>query len=183
MSAADTISWQAIAERLRRMVARRCPAGDVDDVLQEVLLRVHRGLSSLRDEQGLAPWLRQIANNAVTDHLRARSRQPVSEALLDPRDDEAPRSAETLLAENLSAFVKRLPPAYRDAIILTEIEGRTHREAAEELGISLSGVKSRVQRGRTKLRAMLEQCCYFALDSRNRIVDFERRPPSSGDCC
>ncbi len=56
-----------------------------------------------------------------------------------------------------------LPSPYREALTLTELEGLTQKEAAEMLGISLSGMKSRVQRGRQQLRQALEDCCHIAL--------------------
>jgi len=77
-----------------------------------------------------------------------------------------------------------LPSPYREAITLTELEGRTQREAAQMLGISLSGMKSRVQRGRAKLRGMLEACCKVAVDARGKVIACE---PRKGDepkgCC
>jgi RNA polymerase sigma-70 factor (ECF subfamily) len=89
------------------------------------------------------------------------------------------------VAQYLAFFVAALPSPYREAITLTELEGRTQREAAEILGISLSGMKSRVQRGRAKLRAMLEACCEVAVDARGKVVACEPRSPGSKPkgCC
>lgn len=82
-------------------------------------------------------------------------------------------------------FVSMLPSPYREALTLTELEGLTQKEAAEMLGISLSGMKSRVQRGREKLRAALEDCCHIALDARHRVVGCEPRPDGKlpDGCC
>lgn len=75
------------------------------------------------------------------------------------------------LTECVAFFVARLPSPYREAITLTELQGMSQREAAEMLGVSLSGVKSRVQRGRQRIRRMFEECCEMSLDARGRVTD------------
>jgi RNA polymerase sigma-70 factor (ECF subfamily) len=73
----------------------------------------------------------------------------------------------------------RLSADYREAIILVELEGLTHREAANRLGISVPGMKSRVQRGRQQLRKLLDECCLIELDKRRGVAHFEVRRPGS----
>jgi RNA polymerase sigma-70 factor (ECF subfamily) len=83
-------------------------------------------------------------------------------------------------------FVTVLPTPYREALTLTELQGLTQREAAELMGVSLSGMKSRVQRGRERLRALIEDCCQIALDARGRVIDCDPRPDGvrpPGGCC
>ena len=76
----------------------------------------------------------------------------------------------------VAPFIALLPSPYREALTLTELEGITQREAAAMVGISVSGMKSRVQRGRRELRALFEACCNIALDGRGRIISCEPRP-------
>jgi len=71
--------------------------------------------------------------------------------------------------------VARLPSPYREAVTLTELQGLTQKEAAEMVGVSLSGLKSRVQRGREKIRAMFEACCEISVDCRGRVVECASR--------
>jgi RNA polymerase sigma-70 factor (ECF subfamily) len=148
---------------------------DVDDVLQEILVRVALGLADLRDEERFGPWVYQVARNAVVDHLRARARAPHTsegeEATFDEDDAGVMTEAEQLLAPLVAPFVAALPSPYREALTLTELEGLTQREAASMMGISLSGMKSRVQRGRAKLRESFELCCRFELDARGRVIE------------
>ena len=80
------------------------------------------------------------------------------------------------LSACVSVFVARLPSPYREAVTLVELEGLTAREAAEMVGISVSGMKSRVQRGRAQLRQMFDECCEIALDARGKVTDFTPRP-------
>jgi RNA polymerase sigma-70 factor (ECF subfamily) len=188
-------AWRELEAKLRPFVARRVHAQvDVDDVLQEVFLRMHRGLPSLRDDQRFGPWLYRVARSAIVDHLRSCARHKVNagepaielsvegEASLDEPD---PRNAHQEAAASTAFFVALLPSPYREALTLTELEGLTQKQAAEMLGLSLSGMKSRVQRGRQKLRAALEQCCFIAVDARQRVIACDPRPDGKlpEGCC
>jgi RNA polymerase sigma-70 factor (ECF subfamily) len=180
IDAAARGAWNALGAKLRPFVARRVrgPA-DVDDVVQDVFLRMQRGLAELRDDERFGPWAYQVARSAIADHHRAARRRPSAEG--DPAEEPSPdedddRSAEQDLAGYVAAFIAMLDTPYREALTLTELEGLTQKEAAEMMGISLSGMKSRVQRGRQQLRQTLEQCCTIALDVRGRVVSCEPRP-------
>ena len=85
--------------------------------------------------------------------------------------------------EELKAAFRRmiysLPEPYREALVLTEFDGLTQQELADRLGISLSGAKSRVQRGREQLKQMLHECCTFEFDRRRH----HRLPPRAKDAC
>lgn len=83
----------------------------------------------------------------------------------------------------VSVFVAQLPSPYREAMTLVELEGKTAKEAAEMVGISISGMKSRVQRGRAQLRDLFERCCEVALDACGKVTDFTLRPQPSCKTC
>jgi RNA polymerase sigma-70 factor, ECF subfamily len=173
-------AWSELDAKLRPFVARRVrSAADVDDVVQNVFLRMQRGLSDLRDDERFGPWVYRVARSAIADHHRSSRRHPIADA--DPADEPSPegedeRTAEQDLAAYVATFIAMLDSPYREALTLTELEGLTQREAAEMMGISVSGMKSRVQRGRQQLREALEDCCAIALDARGRVVSCEPRP-------
>ena len=168
-------AWRELEARLRPYVARRLASpADAEDVLQDVLVRVHRGIDTLDDEQRFGPWVYRIASNAISDHLRSRSRRGVAVG-----DDAVENETATLDDDGLEAdlgdcvalFVARLPSPYREAVTLTELEGLTQKDAAEMLGVSVSGMKSRVQRGRERIRRMFTECCELTQDARGRVVE------------
>jgi RNA polymerase sigma-70 factor, ECF subfamily len=83
----------------------------------------------------------------------------------------------------LAAFrrmIYSLPERYREALVLTEFDGLTQQELADRLNISLSGAKSRVQRGRAQLKQMLNECCTFEFDRRGKAIDCT--PRVKADC-
>lgn len=178
--------WNAFAPPLRAFLARRVPAGvEADDLLQEVFLRVVKHLDSLRSTERPEAWLFQIARNALRDSLRARQRKdgrtdPLEADLPADTDTAAVRDSEEELAPCLTPMIGRLAEPYRTAIELTSIQGLTQAEAAKQVGISLSGMKSRVQRGREQLRQMLQRCCEIDVDVRGGVSDFHLR---SADAC
>ncbi|MDP3215930.1 MAG: sigma-70 family RNA polymerase sigma factor, partial [Deltaproteobacteria bacterium] len=179
-----------LTARLRPFVARRVAPADVDDVLQEIFLRVQTNLVHLRDAERFGPWVYQVARSAIIDHHRAASRHA------PPRDAEAPEPIEEAVAPSdaedaeaevcrcIAPFVARLPSPYREAITLTELEGLGQNEAALLVGASPSAMKSRVQRGRERLRAMFLACCEIALDPRGRVIGCAPKPAGSpsGGC-
>jgi len=181
-------AWQELDAKLRAFVERRVAASDVDDVVQDVLLRMHRSLHSVADDERFGPWAYQVARSAIVDHYRKSARHPwaaevAPEAAALGEDDD--RTVEQQMAAYVAWFVAMLPSPYREALTLTELEGLTQKEAAEMLGVSVSGMKSRVQRGRERLRQSLEDCCAIALDPRGKVVSCEPRPDGTlpDGCC
>lgn len=181
-----TSRWQEVETRLRPFVARRVSASDVDDVMQDIFVRMQRGLAALQDEERFTSWLFQIARSSVAEHARTRFRHPLpadgapveQPALTDEDDREAARS----LAGCVSLFVAQLPSPYREAVTLVEIDGLTASEAAAMAGVTVSGMKSRVQRGRARLRRMFDQCCEIALDARGKVTDYASRQSGCHSC-
>jgi len=184
--------WTQFHTRLRAFVSRRVrnPA-DVDDVVQRVFLQVHRALPTLRDADRIHAWLYQTTRRAIIDYYRAPARRrevPVGDALdTMPGDIEAASarvgdepSAERELAACLEPLVAELAEVDRQALRLVDVDGLTHVEAARQLGMSVSGMKSRVQRARSRLRAVVEACCRVELDRRGGLIAYE---PNRGDAC
>jgi RNA polymerase sigma-70 factor (ECF subfamily) len=162
--------WQEFAGPLRGFIRKRVAnEHDSDDILQQVFLKIQTRLALLRDSEKLQGWLYQITRNAIIDHYRAQRPLP---ALPGAVEDEPSRCAQEILP-GIAAMIEQLDPKYRDALRLHEYEGLTQAEIAVRLGISLSGAKSRVQRGREQLKKLLLDCCRFTTDRYGDIVGCE----------
>lgn len=191
IDSAQPVSWRTLDAELRPFVARRVRPEDVDDVVQDVFLRLWKGVGALRQRDRLGPWVYQVARSAIGDHHRASARRPVvlaedvaieEAAAPVPVPPAGPDEPAALLVAAIEPFVDSLPEPYREALRLTELGGMTQREAAALLGLSHSGMKSRVQRGRRMLREALEACCAIALDARGAVVSCEPRDATSCAC-
>jgi RNA polymerase sigma-70 factor (ECF subfamily) len=130
----------------------------------------------------------RIARNTITDHYRrnGRRRETLDSDLDAPGDggaDEWLDDQRAVLAELASCIrplVNALPGDYRRALELTDLQGRTQAEAARLEGVSVSGMKSRVQRGRRMFAALVRNCCEVTTDSRGELVDFQLRADGCG---
>jgi len=181
-------AWQELTRALKSYIGRRVATReDRDDLVQDVLLRVHRSRDGLKGREAAGAWIYKIAHNAVVDHWRRNGRPAAlsadeAEAALASRaapGDDGERLQQTLAAY-VASLVPGLPSPYRETLLLTELEGLSNAEAARRLGISLSAVKSRVLRGRQKLREAVARCCELEIGATGRVVACT---PSSGGSC
>lgn len=178
-----TLMWAEFAGRLRAFVARRVPPGiEPDDVVQEVFLRVVKRLPSLRETERIEGWLFQIARNALLDAIRLRRRRDSRTDAIEtdipaPPEIEDERAAAAELGPCLTPMVARLAEPYRSAIEITSMQGVTQADAARRAGVSVSGMKSRVQRAREQLKEMLLRCCQVDVDRRRGVADYSPRAP------
>ena len=184
--------WGELHTNIHRFVSRRVrQVADVDDIVQRIFLQVHRSLPTLREADRLHAWIYQVTRRAIADHYRApvhRREVPVGAALDDVPDDvsEAGRAGEDEpsvlreLAACLQPLLADLALVDQEALRLVEVDGQTQVEAARRLGLSVSGMKSRVQRARRRLRSAVEACCRVEVDRRGGLIAYE--PRGGGRC-
>ena len=171
---------------LRGFVAARIGNSDsAEDVVQDVYLKIQARIGTIEDEERVGAWVFRVARNAVYDFYRTRKPTQRLDEILSTTADPAEDEADQRLLKTVRDMLEGLPPEQRAAIYLTEYEGMTQKDLARELGISVSGAKSRVQRARARLKALLLDCCHFELDRRGRVVNYydrerapNRQPPT-----
>jgi RNA polymerase sigma-70 factor (ECF subfamily) len=162
----DSASYETLLRELlpyvRGLVHRRLFAREnVEDVVQNVFLSLHRARHTYRAERPFGPWLRAIARNAVIDHLRARGRRPQelsleAEGVAEPAAEApGPAALHEPLSSELAGALAELPAAQRQAVELLHLKGLSVAEAAQQLGVSRGALKVRAHRGYKALRARL----------------------------
>jgi RNA polymerase sigma factor (sigma-70 family) len=165
MSGEEIPTWEDVARQYGRFiysVAYRLTgnADDAQDLVQEVLLRVRRGLATYRPGS-MEGWLSRIATNVFLDEMRRRGRRPVQSlpADIELAGPAAPPADQALSAEvlddDVQAALSGLPEEYRAAVVLCDVVGLSYGEIAESLGIPSGTVRSRIHRGRALLRDAL----------------------------
>lgn len=157
--------------KLRGFVLKRVRDKDeANDILQQLYVKLYKNCEQLPEVRNLNAWLYQIARNAVYDYYREQGRSiPIEdESRLEERfvQDAPQQESESLVLP----LINMLPPEYAEPLRLSEIEGISQKEIAERLGMSYSGAKSRVQRGREKLRDLFLECCHLELDRKGALV-------------
>lgn len=191
MTAAVDPPWEELRAGLRAFISRRVRnQSDVDDLVQRVLLQLVKGLESLRDAERLHAWMYRTARNVLVDYYRASGARRettggdagdlASLEGTDARETADDRAGARELAGCLTPLLGGLSPEYREAVMLADLEGINHAEAARRAGVSLSGMKSRVQRGRRQLKAALEACCRVERDRRGGIAGYD--PSNTAGC-
>lgn len=189
--------WAEFGDRLHAFIRRRVgSAADADDILQDVFLRIHRHADAVEHQERLVSWLFQVTRNTITDYYRAPVRRRELPAGAPPDleqaaahggawgedGDEATGQAGRELAHCLRPMLSRLPPHYREAVTLIDLDGLSQQAAARQAGLSLSGMKSRVQRGRRALEQVMHECCLIDLDTGGRVMDYHQRGEGCGTC-
>lgn len=183
-AARTEVLWERFSSDLAAWFGRRGASPDAaEDLLQETFLRLHDRGETLADEHRVAGWVQRVARNVWIDHLR-RAHGRATEDELPDRGEEELDDVQGTVAGWLAGFVAEPPEPYREAVELAELQGLPQAQVAERTGLSLSGAKSRVQRGRAKLREALLRCCAFALDGRGGLVSWSRkRDCSCSEAC
>jgi RNA polymerase sigma-70 factor (ECF subfamily) len=176
-------AWRQLRGELRRFLAGRLPASAsaVDDLLQDVFLRVQRKAAELPAITNLRSWLFQITRNALIDHQRAHARrktEELQESVAAETHDSMAERIQQKLAPCLRVMIDELPEVYAGALRLVDLQEVSQADAARTLGISLTALKSRVRRGRERLKTLLLDCCQFEVSATGRVLDYWPR-----NCC
>lgn len=173
--------YNEFREPLKVFIGKRLrDQASAEDLVHDVFLRIHNQIGSLKDQEKLVPWIYQIARNAVVDYYR-RSRDTVSpseELVIEHREmNEMPENISSVVR----TMIEQLPENYRQALLLADFEGMKQAAVAQQLGVSLSGAKSRIQRARKMLKELLLACCHFEFDRYGTVFDYY--PKNCNNCC
>ncbi len=174
--------WSDLRDRIggyvRHQVGNR---EEAEDLIQEAFLKIHQNVNSLNDEKATDAWVYRLVRNTIIDHRRRQASRPQGREALELEDvllsqpaevdEQEDRRLRREITDCLLPVIHELPAEQQEALRLVDLEGMSQSEAARKVGISLSGMKSRVQRGRAGLRRTIEACCALERDARGTIVD------------
>jgi len=168
---------------------------DAADVTQEVFLQVFRGIRGFRGGSSLKTWLYRISVRQALNHRRWCWRHHRMQTSIDAetddngpvlelKDDEA-TPFDQCAAREMQATVRRalgeVPPVFRSAVILRDLEGLSYEEIAEVLEVSVGTVKSRIMRGRRMLKEILDPLLHAASPSESAAVSRQESPEGSDE--
>ena len=174
-------SWDVFRSKLKSFILSKVQdSDDADDILQEVFIRMHTRIDSLKEKEKLQPWLFQITRNLISDHYRMK-KKIISFSTNDVNNETDDTDQEIIqeATRDMIQMMENLPPEYCEALCLTELQGMSQTDYATKTGIPYSTAKSRVQRSRTMLRNMLMRCCHYEFDKYGTVLSIA----PAGCCC
>lgn len=157
MEQTPTILSQEVYSGLRNYIFSKVKENAIaDDLTQEVYLKVHKNINQLQDSEKMNAWIYRIARNAIIDFYRneKKQREKLQDFSLEFYENE-----EHELLKCVQPMITELPEKYKIALQQCDLEGVSQKELAEQMKISHSAAKSRVQRGRKLLKNLLLECC------------------------
>ncbi|TMP83373.1 RNA polymerase sigma factor SigZ [Pseudoalteromonas phenolica] len=147
---------------------------DAEELLQDILLKTHLQIHQLKDQASIKPWLFQIANHAIIDFYRKHNNYQYTELFEVIEKQEANIRAD--LIRCIEPFLQAMPEDEADLIRKIDLEGCSQKQQAEQLGVSYSTFKSRMQKSRADLKVLFDRCCDFELDKQGNLIDYHRKP-------
>ncbi|MCX6581820.1 MAG: RNA polymerase sigma factor SigZ [Candidatus Aminicenantes bacterium] len=175
--------WHAFNIKLKHFIRKRVSGDEAaKDILQEVFLKIHTHIGTLRSNDKLQGWVYQITRNVIIDYYRKR--RPLVQldeaAAVWWKAEDGDIGAKEELSDCIKEIVMGLPEKYREALILTEYRGLKQKDLEGKLCLSGSGAKSRVQRARVKVKEVLLLDCHHELARSGVVIDYQ---PCCCCCC
>jgi RNA polymerase sigma-70 factor (ECF subfamily) len=168
--------WTDLHQELKKFILGKVKdINTTEDLLQDVFLKIHLNIHSLTDCSKLTAWVYQITRNSIADHYRKTTNVAV---LIDGFDLAEQENEEPLyhsLSNCINQKINKLSDKYKQPILLTYLDTYSQIQVAEKLNISYSGAKTRVQRGREKLKSLILDCPNVETDNKGNPIAYE--PP------
>ena len=149
---------------LRYLTRMTRNSADADDLLQETLIRMASELSQLRSPEAVKGWAYRIATNVAIDFLRKTKRVQFEEFIDESAASDSDEEDGFIVDEMndcVRGVIDKMPPDYRAAIILSNLQGQSVAETAKIMDISVNAAKVRIHRARARLKEALNEKCDF----------------------
>lgn len=151
---------------------------DAEDILQNVFIKVSTGMGDLNRKEKLQSWMYTIARNSIIDYYRTNTGnknlvadEDITNSFTDEEYVDTTKGLDCCLID----FVNQLPEEYRDIMIDVEMRGVKQKDLAEKYNLAYPSIRSRIQRGREKLKQILLVCCHIQWDNRGNILDVQSK--------
>jgi RNA polymerase sigma-70 factor (ECF subfamily) len=158
---------------------------DAEDILQNVFIKISSNIDKLTEEVRLKNWIFTITKNAVIDYYRVNANkkkiavsEPIDENVFETDDPDTTKG----LDQCVGSMISLLPEEYRDIITDSEIRGIKQKDLADKYGIAYSSMRSKVQRGRERLKQLFYNCCHIETDKHGNVLEAQGRSDCKEPC-
>lgn len=178
VSAAYRELRDSLLKFIRRKVRNK---EDAEDILQNVFVKAAAHVSGLSEKEKMRQWMFTITRNSIIDYYRAKRTYPLLKEIEDTLTSDD-TEAMSCIDHCIHTVVQLLPEAYRDIIVDSELNGMRQKELAAKYRMAYSSMRSRVQRGRERLKQLLYRCCHIETNRRGEIVNVSARGTCPAYC-
>ena len=174
--------WLEYRAALKRFLhAKISNEADVEDVLQDILIKTYNNLHAVKTQKSVKSWLFQIANHTIVDYYRKKGRvQSAKNEDLMP--EKEPQKSKVDLTNCISPFINALPDEHASLLTEIDINNQSQKQYAKQLGVSYSTLKSRVQKSRGLLKQVFDDCCHFKIDKLGNVYDYDVKTKKDNRC-
>jgi len=158
---------------------------DAEDILQNVFIKISSNVNKLSDEEKLQSWIFTITRNAIIDYYRINASHKsieVDSVVEDNMLVEESNDPTKGLDLCMKSMIDLLPEEYRTIIIDSELKGIKQKDLAEKYNMAYPSMRSRVQRGRERLKQLFYNCCHIETDSHGNVLAAQARTDCNGPC-
>lgn len=167
--------WTDLQGELFKFILSRVKNEEVaKDILQEVFIKIHTNIETLKDITKFTSWTYQITRNTIVDYFRKYRKEYIGTEELEIPEEDSDSFDYSKLSECINQKIKSLTEKYQEAIVLTYLKNYSQKELANHLNISYSGTKSRVQKARDILKEKMLDCPNLETDASGTVLDFTK---------
>ena len=174
--------WSGFNEKLFRYIESQVKNPyDAEDILQDVFVKIFRGIGQLENQEAIKPWIYRVTKNTIIDFYKKKKDVSVAPEVLYLVEEET-GDADNMnedIYKCIESMLFQIPDKYQAVYEMHKKKEMKHREIAEELDISVSASKVRLKRAKDMFREKLLECCDFEVDNYGNIIDYEEK----GKCC
>ncbi|MBT1686178.1 sigma-70 family RNA polymerase sigma factor [Dawidia soli] len=158
---------------------------DAEDIFQEVFMKISNNVDKISHEDKLPNWIFRTTRNAIIDYYRAKAATPnvpLDDTATTDKPIEEDIDSTQGLDRCMGCMIRLLPEEYKDILIDAELNGIRQKELAEKYDMPYPTLRSRVQRGRERLKQLFYNCCHIEADSRGNILEAHGRADYHNPC-
>lgn len=157
---------------------------DTEDILQDIFVKIYNNIDEVDDQSKLKSWIYRITKNTIIDYYRKKKDISVDIEKFEKglEEDNNSDNMNEEISKCLEKMIFELPKKYQEVIELYDMKGMKHKEISEELDITISCSKMRVQRAKAKLKEILLECCDFKVDAFGNIIDYKQKNTECKRC-
>lgn len=158
---------------------------DAEDILQNVFIKIANHVNSVSEKEKLNSWVFTVARNAIIDHYRVRASKkstPLDERAAEYLVEDAMPNSTKGLEHCLHSMIDLLPEEYKSIIIDSELNEVKQKDLAAKYSMPYPSMRSRVQRGRERLKQLLYNCCHIETDARGYILSAQVKQDCGSPC-